>query len=65
VAEFVRYLKKQGIKLKAHGTKHDVYWNPATGDEAQIPRHQSQEIKTGTKERILKDLGIIALSCLD
>ena len=58
VAEFVRYLRKHGIKLKEHGSKHDVYWNPANGAEAQIPRHQSQEIKTGTKERILKDLGL-------
>ena len=58
VAEFVRLLKKQGIRLKAHGSRHDVYINPATGDEAQVPRHQSQEIMTGTKEKILKDLGL-------
>jgi predicted RNA binding protein YcfA (HicA-like mRNA interferase family) len=58
VAEFVRQLKKQGIRFKEHGSKHDVYINPSNGAEAQIPRHQSQEIKTGTKERILKDLGL-------
>ena len=58
VAEFVRNIQKQGIKFKEHGTKHDVYWNPQTGAEAQIPRHKSQEIKTGTKERILKNLGL-------
>ena len=56
VSEFVRYLKKQGIKFKGHGANHDVYRNPKTGDEAQVPRHQTQEIKTGTKETILKDL---------
>ncbi|MCL2047024.1 MAG: type II toxin-antitoxin system HicA family toxin [Oscillospiraceae bacterium] len=49
VAEFVRYLRKQGIKLKEHGSKHDVYWNPANGAEAQVPRHQSQEIKLAQK----------------
>jgi len=58
INEFIRYLKKQGIKFKEHGTKHDVYYNPKTGDIAQIPRHQSQEIKTGTREKILKDLGL-------
>lgn len=58
VAEFVRQLKKQGIKFREHGGRHDVYWNPKTGQEAQIPRHQTQEIKTGTRERILKDLGL-------
>ena len=58
VAEFVRSLQKQGIRFKEHGSRHDVYWDPSTGAEAQIPRHQSQEIKTGAKERILKDLGL-------
>jgi predicted RNA binding protein YcfA (HicA-like mRNA interferase family) len=58
VAEFIRYLQKQGIRLKEHGSRHDVYWNPKTGAQVQILRHWSQEIKTGTKERILKDLGL-------
>jgi len=57
-SELIRYLQKQGIKFKGSGARHDVYWNPKTGREAQIPRHRSQEIKTGTKERILKDLGL-------
>jgi predicted RNA binding protein YcfA (HicA-like mRNA interferase family) len=58
VAEFVRSLKKLGIEFKGHGARHDVYINPKNGLEAQIPRHQSKEIKTGTKERIMKDLGL-------
>ena len=58
IAEFVRQLKKQGIKFKEHGGKHDAYVNPKTGDVAYIPRHQSKEIKTGLKEKILKDLGL-------
>jgi predicted RNA binding protein YcfA (HicA-like mRNA interferase family) len=58
VAEFIRYLQKRGIKFKEHGGRHDVYWNPETGAQVQILRHRSQEIKTGTKERILKDLGL-------
>ena len=58
IAEFVKYLKKQGIKFKSHGSRHDVYWNPKTGGIAQVPRHQLQDIKKGTMERILKDLGL-------
>ena len=58
VAEFIRSLRKQGIRLKVHGSKHDVYWNPKTGAEAQVPRHRSQEIKAGTRDRILSDLGL-------
>jgi len=58
IAEFIRSIKKQGIKFKAHGSRHDIYWNPKTGDYAQIPRHQTQDIKKGTQEKILKDLGL-------
>jgi len=58
VAEFVKYLKKQGIQFQSHGNKHDVYVNPKNGNVAQIPRHQSKPIATGTKNRILTDLGI-------
>lgn len=58
VAEFVRKLRKQGIKFKAHGAKHDVYQNPKTGDVARIPRHPSQDLKKGTMDGIFKDLGL-------
>ena len=58
IAEFVRQLQKQGIKFKAHGSRHDVYLNPKNGLTAQIPRHQTQDIKKGTAEKILKDLGL-------
>jgi len=58
IAEFIRSIQKQGIKFKAHGSRHDVYWNPKTGASAQIPRHSSREIKRGTMEKILKDLGL-------
>ena len=56
VAEFIRSIKKQGIRFKAHGARHDIYLNPKNGAVAQIPRHKSQEIKKGTMEKILKDL---------
>jgi len=58
IAEFIRSLQKQGIKFRSHGSRHDVYWNPKTGACAQIPRHPAQEIKKGTMEIILKDLGL-------
>jgi len=58
IAEFIRFLQKQGIKFKAHGSRHDVYWNPKTGAIAQIPRHKSRDIKKGTMDKILKDLDL-------
>jgi predicted RNA binding protein YcfA (HicA-like mRNA interferase family) len=58
VSELVRRLKKNGVIFVRHGASHDEYHNPNTGGTAQIPRHQSQELKKGTIERILKDLGM-------
>ena len=58
VSEFVRQLKKQGIKFKKHGSRHDVYYNPKTGQEAQIPRHSAKELATGTLKSIQEDLGL-------
>jgi predicted RNA binding protein YcfA (HicA-like mRNA interferase family) len=56
VGEMIRYLRSEGIVFKKHGKKHDTYYNPKTGCETQIPRHQTEELKKGTAERILKDL---------
>jgi predicted RNA binding protein YcfA (HicA-like mRNA interferase family) len=58
VSEFIRQIKKQGIMFKKHGSRHDVYYNPKTGQETQVPRHQSKELATGTRNAILEDLGL-------
>ena len=57
-SEFIRQLKKRGIKFLKHGANHDWYINPENGKVTQIGRHGSKEIKTGMAERILKDLGL-------
>jgi predicted RNA binding protein YcfA (HicA-like mRNA interferase family) len=57
-SEFVRSLKKQGIKFYRHGARHDTYINPENGKKSELPRHRSQEIGTKKKEKILKDLGL-------
>lgn len=58
VSEMIRYIKKNGCKLHRNGARHDIWINPATGGEAQIPRHSSKELKTGTANKILEDLGL-------
>ena len=58
VSEFIRQIKKQGIKFDSHGTRHDWYINPKNGKMSQIPRHNSKELGTGLRERILEDLGL-------
>jgi predicted RNA binding protein YcfA (HicA-like mRNA interferase family) len=54
----VRLAKKNGCELVRHGAKHDIWRNLSTGNEEQIPRHQSKELPTGTAERIKKGLGL-------
>ena len=57
-SELTRDISKEGCQLKRHGAEHDIWWNPKTGGTAQIPRHPSKELKTGTVNKILKDLGL-------
>ncbi|MDR1735917.1 MAG: type II toxin-antitoxin system HicA family toxin [Oscillospiraceae bacterium] len=58
VSELLRYLKKNGCVFKRNGSEHEIWINPKTGGEAQIPRHRAKELKTGTAKRILRDLGL-------
>ena len=58
VSEFIRDIRKQGIKFHSHGTRHDWYINTENGLMSQIPRHKSKELGTGVREKILKDLGL-------
>jgi Predicted periplasmic or secreted lipoprotein len=58
VSELIKRIKKDGCQLKRNGSEHDIWINTKTGQEAQVPRHKSKELKTGTANRILKDLGL-------
>lgn len=57
-SELTRWAKKKGCHIKRHGAEHDIWINPKTGGTAQIPRHGSKEVPTGTANRIIKDLGL-------
>jgi hypothetical protein len=37
---FIRELKAAGCALERHGTRHDIWRNPATGRQASVPRHR-------------------------
>jgi mRNA interferase HicA len=58
VSEFIRQIKKQGVRFESHGGRHDWYINPQNGLRSQIPRHDSKELGTGLRDRVLKDLGL-------
>jgi len=52
----IRELAAQGCVLLRHGSRHDVYLNPANGRQAPIPRHS--EIKNTLCRLIRKQLGL-------
>lgn len=55
--EFIRELEKAGCVLYRHGSKHDIYRNPATGQKSPIPRHT--EVKDSLCRLIRKQLGLL------
>ena len=57
VSEFKRELRRLGC-YPVGGSKHEHWLNPKTGATAPVSRHDSQEIKPGTKKSILKILGL-------
>lgn len=56
LSELLRLLKSRGARLERHGKEHDI-WTRGEGKSAEVPRH-AKELKTGTLNRILKDLQI-------
>jgi mRNA interferase HicA len=54
--EFIRELEQSGCVFKRHGKRHDVYFNPATGRSAPVPRHT--EIKDSLCRLIRRQLGL-------
>lgn len=54
-SELQKKLKKHGATF-TNGSKHTIV--TLNGKIATIPRHKSKEIKTGTLNGILKQLGI-------
>lgn len=55
-SDFVRQLLADGCFLARHGSKHDVYANPATGKKQTVPRHT--EIDDVLAKHIRKRLGL-------
>ena len=54
--EFVAELHRAGCVLARHGSRHDVFRNPANGRQAPVPRHR--EISDSLCAVIRRQLGI-------
>lgn len=57
-SELKKILKKGGCYIIRNGKRHDIWYSPKTGNELQVPRHDSKELATGTANDILKDAGL-------
>ena len=51
----LRYLRKQGCELLREGKRQAIYWNPANGQVAPIPRHT--EIADLLSRKICEEFG--------
>ena len=51
---FLKALKKHGLYLFRHGSKHDVYEHRKTGKKLTIPRHN--EFSNDFLKEILKEI---------
>jgi predicted RNA binding protein YcfA (HicA-like mRNA interferase family) len=58
VSEFIKRIKKKGVRFHSHGSRHDWYENTENGKKSQVPRHKSKELPTGTMKDILNALEI-------
>jgi hypothetical protein len=54
--ELLSELHKQDCRLVRHGSRHDIYLNPATGKKQPVSRHS--EIDDALAKHIKKHLGL-------
>jgi predicted RNA binding protein YcfA (HicA-like mRNA interferase family) len=55
-SELIRQLAEAGCILHRHGSRHDIFLNPATSKKPPVPRHA--EIDNTLVKHIRKNLGI-------
>ena len=57
-SELKRLLEKNKCSITDHRSNHDEWYSPKTKMHFFVPRHDSQEVDTGTLKSILKAAGI-------
>lgn len=57
-SELERLLRRHGCYPIREGHKHTIWFSPITGNEFPVGRHRSEEVKSGTLDKILKQAGI-------
>jgi mRNA interferase HicA len=55
-SELIRQLTDGGCVLHRHGSRHDIYLNPANGKKQPVPRHT--EVDDTLARHIKRQLGV-------
>ena len=57
-SELKSILKSNGCFVKSEGARHENWYSPITNKVFQVGRHNTEDVKKGILNRILKDAGI-------
>ena len=57
-SELKMLLRQNGCYKQSEGTRHENWYSAITGKTFQVGRHDSQDVKKGILNKILKDAGI-------
>ena len=57
-SELKNLLKQHGCYKQSEGTRHESWHSPKTNKTFQVGRHDSEDVKKGILNRILKDAGV-------
>ena len=57
-SELKKLLRKNGCYKRSEGAKHESWFSDKTNKIFQVGRHDTQDVKKGTLNKILKDAGI-------
>jgi predicted RNA binding protein YcfA (HicA-like mRNA interferase family) len=56
--ELKKLLKKNNCRKEREGASHEIWYSVETGKFFPVGRHDSQDVKAGTLNSILKDAGL-------
>lgn len=56
--ELKKLLKKNGCYLHHQGKRHEMWYSPKTGLQFPVGRHNPEEVKPGTLNKIKTDAGL-------
>jgi predicted RNA binding protein YcfA (HicA-like mRNA interferase family) len=57
-SELKKVLRKHSCYKQSEGAKHENWYSPITNKIFQVGRHDTQDVKKGTLNKILKDAGL-------